>query len=155
MDIRAVADRLEITDLLYRYTRIIDRGEFARLDEIFTEDGQFIIRDLPSGDQNFSIAEFSGYLADTHTACNFMQHFVANTLVEIDGDRATADSYLTVMYELKPDFASSAFGRVDTLTDLFLGGEYRDALVRTPAGWKIRTRSAKFFFQRTRPVAIG
>lgn len=148
MDLQLLADRLAITDLLHGYTRLIDRGESHRLDEVFTSDGRFRIVDLPSGDQQFTIGEFAAFLADTYAACNFMQHFVANTLIDIDGDLATADSYLTVMYELKPDHLSQAFGRFDTTTDLFLGGEYRDALVRTGDGWKIRERTARFFFQR-------
>jgi len=153
MGLEEVRDRLAIADVLHRYTRIIDRGEIARLDEVFTHDGRCRIVDLPSGEQDFSVREFADYLADTLAACNFMQHFISNTLVDLDGDRASADSYLAVMYELKPGHRSSAFGLFDQTTDLLLGGEYRDDFVRTNAGWRITTRTARFFSQRTRPLA--
>jgi hypothetical protein len=153
VELAEIGDRLAIADILHRYTRIIDRGEIRRLDEVFTADGRFRVVDLPSGDQDFTIAEFADYLADTFAACNFMQHFISNTIIELDGDRASADSYLAVMYELKPDHQSTAFGLFDQTTDLFLGGEYRDDFVRTQAGWRIRTRTARFFSQRVRPLS--
>ena len=155
MDIQALSDRLEITDLLYRYTRIIDRAEIGRLTEIFLPDGRFRITDLPSGNRDFSVAEFSSYLQDTLSACNFMQHFMNNIEINLDGEQASTESYLAVMYELKPAHLSSAFGEFATTTDLFLTGEYRDELERTPKGWRIRTRTARFSSQRTRAVLTG
>ncbi|MEV5559052.1 nuclear transport factor 2 family protein [Nonomuraea wenchangensis] len=38
MDARELADRLEIADLLARYTRAVDSGRWERLDEVFTAD---------------------------------------------------------------------------------------------------------------------
>ena len=152
MQLEEIGDRLAIMDVLHRYTRVVDRGELEGLFDIFTDDGRFRIVDLPSGDRDFSISEFAAYLADTFLACNFMQHFMNNTLIELSGDQAQADSYLAVMYELKPGLTSAAFGSFDQASDLFLGGEYRDDLRRTADGWRIKTRTARFFSQRVRPI---
>ena len=38
MDLQQISDRLEITDVLTRYTRAIDTGDWDKLDTVFTAD---------------------------------------------------------------------------------------------------------------------
>lgn len=142
-------DKADIRELLNRYTFIIDRGKTDQLRSIFADDGRFRIVDLPSGESNFSIDEFASFLTDTLNGSEFMQHLMTNTVVSVDGDHAIAESYLSVLYGLKPGVQTQAFGLFDEPTDLHLGGEYIDKLARTADGWRIQERTARFFYQRT------
>ena len=40
VDLQEISDRLEITDVLTRYTRAIDTGDWDRLDTVFTPDAE-------------------------------------------------------------------------------------------------------------------
>ena len=60
------------------------------------------------------------------------QHLVTNTDIRIDGDTATSRAeFYNPMVTTKPDGSRGIF---------FVGGEYHDKLVRTPAGWRIAER---------------
>jgi len=57
------------------------------------------------------------------------KHFIMNSLIQLDGDRATArTSYLVVLQ-------ATGAGLVPSVA-----GTYEDALVRTPGGWRFRER---------------
>ena len=57
------------------------------------------------------------------------KHFIMNSLIQLDGDRATArTSYLVVLQ-------AAGAGLVPSVA-----GTYVDALVRTPGGWRFRER---------------
>ena len=40
MDLQEISDRLEIADVLTRYTRAIDTGDWDKLDTVFTPDAE-------------------------------------------------------------------------------------------------------------------
>ena len=131
----ALEDRLDIDDVLTRYTIAIDRKDFALLDKVFTPDARldFTSPGGPSG----GLADVRTWLESVLADFEVTQHLVTNRLIEVDGDQATASSYL---------FNPMASG--DTF--FYFGGYYHDRLVRTPDGWRIAERKVEKAFMDLR-----
>ena len=61
-------------------------------------------------------------------------HRLSNFVIAVDGDRATARSYVNAVLMLQPDDSTNW---VDAL------GHYDDVFVRTQGGWRIRERLSR------------
>ena len=122
-----VRDRIEIDDLLTRYATAIDTGDYDLLDAVFTADADCDYEVVGGfrGDR----AAFKAWLAEVMGFFDFHQHYVVNRAVDLDGDSATAVSYLYNPCRL------AGGDRV-----LEEGGRYHDTLLRTPDGWRITAR---------------
>jgi 3-phenylpropionate/cinnamic acid dioxygenase small subunit len=123
-DSNGIADRLEIVDLLNRYAVAIDDKDWEALSEVFCDDctadyGQF-------GTFN-GVDAVVAWMAPTHADLT-TQHAMANMVIAIDQDTATARSYVHVF--LRPDQSPS----------FRVGGAYRDELRRVDGRWKIANR---------------
>lgn len=123
-------DRVEIEDLLTRYCAAIDAKQFDRLDAVFTEDA--IIDYTRSGGIRDVFPAVKRWLEKALAPFQVVQHLVTNVRVEIDGDRARS-----VCYFFNPMGLPQPGGGVNTF---FCGGIYRDQLLRTEQGWRIRER---------------
>ena len=88
LTLQEISDRLEIQDLVWRYSEIIDTKDFDKLrDEVFTPDA-FI-----------DYSAFGGSKGDLETTIAFLhkamkvfphhQHMNGNIQIKLDGDRAT------------------------------------------------------------------
>jgi hypothetical protein len=128
--IAQLSDRLAIQDLLVRYSTAIDTKNFALLDEVFTADG---VGDYTaSGGIRGSLPEVKEWLERALSIFTVVQHLVTNVAVEIRGDEARSTCYL---------YNPLGYPRDDgTVEMLWVGAVYRDHLVRTPRGWRIRER---------------
>jgi hypothetical protein len=125
-----LADRLAIQDLLHLYSTAIDTRDFALLGHVFTDDG---VGDYTaSGGIRGTVSEIQEWLARALAIFTVVQHLVTNVQVEIDGDEARSRCYL-----FNPLGWAGEDGRT---VMLYCGGIYRDRLVRTPDGWRIRER---------------
>lgn len=120
----ATADVLQLHELVARYAHIIDRKEFADLAEIFTEDATFDASDFG------------------RPACSGVKELVA--LMSNESDHPQAHHATNVVLDpcdddtariLSKGLAVLASGRVQSLV-------YYDLAVRTPAGWRLRSRVA-------------
>ena len=85
-------DRIEIDDLLVRYSTAIDTKDFDLLDEVFTPDADCDYQVVGGfrGDR----AAFKAWLSEVMGFFEFHMHYVTNRAVDLDGDEATAVSYL-------------------------------------------------------------
>jgi len=130
VDLQCLADRLAIQDLLGRYSTAIDTKNFALLAEVFTADG---VGDYTaSGGIRGTLPEIQQWLEGALSIFHVVQHLVTNVTVELRGDEATSECYL---------FNPLGYLRDDGSTEMmYCGGSYRDHLVRTPKGWRIRER---------------
>ena len=131
LTLQQINDRIEIDELLARYSRALDYRQFDDLEDVFTADATFDAGGLgcPTGPANIRamIEGTIGHLDAT-------QHLVGKSIVEFapDGDSAEVRTYLI-----------SQHIRESAPTDVkhyFLGGEYYDKVVRTPEGWRIAYR---------------
>ncbi|WP_167045528.1 nuclear transport factor 2 family protein [Salinibacterium sp. ZJ454] len=123
-------DRAEILELVARYGVYLDRREFDRLHEVFTDDTVF---EYPVGLRN-GLPEFRAFLNKGLKGWAATQHMMHTTLIEDDGEEATGFIHVTAHHAVGPLPAPPE--QVYTIT-----GTYRDRYVRTDAGWRIRRRS--------------
>jgi 3-phenylpropionate/cinnamic acid dioxygenase small subunit len=129
LDLQQISDRIEIEELLVRYSRAIDSRDFDALETLFTADATFDGGGLgcPTG-----APEIRAMIEGTLTGLDATQHLVGKSLIELDGDQAEVRTYL-----ISQHIRESAPGPVK---HYFLGGEYADRVVRTPEGWRIAYR---------------
>jgi hypothetical protein len=113
----------EITEVLYRYCHAVDRIDsdlgamiwhgdgLARYDGIFEGTG----------------SEFIDFVFDQHRNCDATSHQLTNVLIEVDGEKATSQSYVT---------ACIRAGGVDVT----VRGRYLDSWSRRENSWRIDER---------------
>jgi hypothetical protein len=136
-DLRALQDRVEICDVLYRYSSSIDsfdnagvRGTLA--DDIWAQYGNS--EPVVDGDA------LAKWIAEA-TATVVWQHHLLNVYhVEIDGDVARTVSYLTSHQVFKENPAAA----------IILVARYHDELRRTSDGWKISRRVMEVLWGESR-----
>jgi hypothetical protein len=141
LSLQQVSDRIEINDLLIRYTRAIDQKDWALLDTVFTPDAE--IDYVASGGIRGAYAEVRAWLAKVLALFPVTVHYVTNSEVVLQGDRAAAR---TAVYN--PMFLGNAEGGRDHFT---VGAYYVDELVRTAAGWRIAKRREELAFLEGSP----
>jgi ketosteroid isomerase-like protein len=130
LSIQEISDRLEILDLLARYSDAVDRHDWDALDDVFTPDA-FIDYGAMGGSSG-DLATTKQFLSGTASPLFPMwQHMLGQTLLELDGDTARARTVCHNPMVLRegPDPQM-----------MMCGLWYRDDLVRTGAGWRISRR---------------
>jgi len=140
MSLQEMSDRLEIQDLLARYSHAIDFRDWDALDDVFTPDARIDYSE--TGGAKGSFAEIKAWLPKGLERFPVYQHMVATTRLKLDGDRATSRTIL-----FNPMLHKHADG---TEQVFFVGLWYRDQLVRTAEGWRIADRyEEKAYFHNT------
>lgn len=128
-DLERLVRRQAVVDLLLSYATAIDTHDWNLLDTIF----------LPDADCDYSEAggfrgpypEIRAWLAEVLAPMQ-TQHMLTNHVIDVDGDEATASTYLQAEHRFEVD------GEPVFYT---FRGIYRDRLVRTASGWAIAVRS--------------
>jgi 3-phenylpropionate/cinnamic acid dioxygenase small subunit len=118
-------DREAIATLLAEYCHLCDDGELDALVDRFTEDGVFAFGDRSLTGREQMLRWFS----KTQSPERRGKHLTTNSIIEVDGDRATAVS----------DFVF--FEKVDGRPVPFMAGTYVDELVRDGDRWRFRRRT--------------
>ena len=138
MDLPEISDRLEIGDLLTRYTRAIDTGDWDRLDEVFTADAE--IDYTATGGIAASYPEIKAWLAEMLPIFPVRMHTLGQVETQLDGDAATVTAYFHNPMTLpQPD-------GTDQLWEF--GGLYHHRLVRTLDGWRSRELVEELLWKR-------
>ena len=94
---RDLSARQQITDLIYRYCRAVDRIDAELGYSVWHEDGT---------------AEYEGFFSGTgrgfidkvcaqHRALLSHSHQISNIIIELDGDRAASESYITATLRIR------------------------------------------------------
>jgi SnoaL-like domain len=118
-----VADRQEITELVFSLGVALDEGRFEDLPTILTEDAT---ASTPGGSVQ-GIDAVVAQASRNHSPDLGIQHVISNVLIDKDGDQAD------VRANLVATFASRS-----TLSPLFTLGEvYRFRARRTSEGWRL------------------
>lgn len=118
-------DRQDIEAVLNRYARLLDTKQYARLTEVFTPEASAHYVGVGECKGLDSIIDLISGVLDQ---CGNTQHLLGNVQIEVQGDKATSRCYLQAIHAGLGDYADQL---------LFVWGEYRDQLARTPAGWRI------------------
>jgi hypothetical protein len=137
----SAADIIEIQQLLAAYVFAIDAKDYEALDAVFTPDAAIDYR--VTGGARGSWAEIKPWLAKALAPFPVTQHLIGLPLIRLDGDRATAKTMLFNPMQLARPEGDHLF---------LLGCTYFDDLVRTPAGWRIASRTEADFWVRDPPT---
>lgn len=139
LDLAQVSDRIEIGDLLTRYTRAIDSGDWDRLDQVFVPDAR--IDYTATGGIAGAFPEVKTWLARMLPLFPHRQHVIAQSEVTLNDDTATVLAYfVNPMIIAQPDGPESLWE---------FGGYYHHALVRTEDGWRSRELIEELVWKRT------
>jgi len=130
MSLQEISDRLEIQELLVRYSHSVDTRDWDAYEDVFTPDAfiDYTCFGGPSG----NVKEIRAFLEMAMPNFSSFQHMISNTVLELDGDTARSRTIChNPMVMDKGDGTTHVF---------YCGLWYRDVLVRTPEGWKIKER---------------
>lgn len=122
-------DKAQITDVLIRYATGIDLKDWALLRTCWTDDVEV---DYGEVGQYSGVDAITGLMEQLHSGMGPTYHRLSNFAIAVDGDRATARSYVFAHLLALPDNPASW---VEAL------GHYDDELVRTQQGWRIARRT--------------
>ena len=130
-----MSDQLSIHNLIYKYARLVDDGNFDGVGELFSAGKLVFLDDTNetevSGSENItSLYESTTRRYEDGTPKT--HHATSNIELEITGDIAFATSYFTVFQQL-PDFP----------LQVIIAGYYRDEFSKQDAVWSFTRRSIK------------
>ena len=139
MDLQEISDRLEIRDVLTRYTRAIDTGAWDQLDTVFTPDAQ--IDYTESGGIAAPFAEVKPWLAEMLPAFfPKRMHTLGQVEVVLRGDEADVAAYFH--NPMPMDDGQGGEKLVE------FGGLYHHTMTRTPDGWRSRKLHEEIVWKR-------
>lgn len=126
--LREVADRQAITDQLYRYCRAMDRIDNELGYTIWHEDG--------TADYGAEVFQGSGrgfidHVSVQHASILQHSHQVTNIIIELDGDRAGSEAYVTARLRIERD---------GKLLQMVVISRYLDTWSRRDGRWAIDHR---------------
>lgn len=128
-DIRQIADRQALAELVALYCRAVDRRDFALLRRLYHPDATHDHGGLFRGTREEFLAFLSRAMDDVVT-----HHFVGNALFSLDGDHAEGEVY-TINHHV--------IGK-ESRRDYVAGGRYLDRYIRHEGAW--------VFFERRRLI---
>ena len=119
-------DKQEITEQLYRYARGVDRMDRALTRACWHAEGTADYRGMFEG----SADALLDWMWKLHDGMQTHSHQMSNVLIELEGDRAASETYVTV--------ALRTAGK--PATDIFSRGRYLDRWSRRDGVWAIDHR---------------
>lgn len=142
-----LADRAEIQDVMYRWTRAVDRLDYDAIREVFHTDA-IDNHGLYTGGVDGLIEWIRG----RHRSVAMSMHIVANMLIEFTGpDSAVVETYNLTCQRYPAEgtaglaaLAGGASGKAGTATDLLAFARYVDRFERRDGRWKIAERTVVF-----------
>jgi len=141
MSMQEISDRLEIQDLMVRYSYAIDNRDWAALDDVLTPDAH--IDYSVFGGSVGNLSETKEFLAGAMQMFTTLQHMVSGTTISFTGDdsaetRTQCHNPMTMGDAEQPDL-------------MMCGLWYVDKLVRTDDGWRIKERVEESVYMRIFP----
>jgi hypothetical protein len=144
MSLQALSDQYEIRALIVRYSNALDTRRFELLDEIFTADAYIDYRATGGIDGRYP--QIRAWLPPAVTAFPRMCHLVGNIQIALAGDEASARTLcLNPVAVPLPERGQQV---------MFLAMWYRDELLRTARGWRMRRRVQEGCVQHNVPARL-
>jgi hypothetical protein len=142
--IEQLLTRAEITDVLCRYCRGIDRRDFDLVRSCYHPDAA-----EEHGDYAGDVDGFLERAATNLARCERTMHFLGNVLIEISGQVARSETY-AVAYHRMPALDADRGPR-----DRVVGLRYLDLFTLRDGQWRISSRRCVCEWTRTDPVVPG
>lgn len=138
-DSRQIADKVDITEKLYRYCRAVDRLDHALGYSIWNEGSTADYGELYIGSGPGVI----DLICEQHRHLLCHSHQLSNVLIQLDGDRAASESYVTANLRARGDGG---------LIQMTIWARYVDRWSRPGGRWGIDKRQVIIDFDEVRPV---
>jgi hypothetical protein len=139
--IAALLAKHQITEVLYGYCRGLDRMDRPLASATWHEDGTADYVGMYSG----SGEGFLDWVWPTHEALYRHSHQITNVLIEVDGDHAASEAYVTVVLRVK---------QPEQLTDIVSRGRYLDRWSRRDGRWAVDARVFVEDLQTVTPLPV-
>jgi hypothetical protein len=137
--VQLLLDEREIRNRVMRYCHGTDRHDWAMLAGCYLSDA---VDD--HGGFRGSGTQLAEWLEAKASSRGAKQHYVANQLIEIDGDRAVSEAYYLCYIEFLDDVEFAG----DGVTAVVIGGRYVDRLRQESGSWRIANRIAAVDWSR-------
>lgn len=128
----SASDITLIEQLLYRYCFAVDGGEAEAVAALFAEDAVLVpvyTGEAPVEGRAAILGWYQRYGQAVNANANHLRHVVSTPVIDVDGDQARAQCYLTA------NSVSKASGLAS-----WTAGAYRDELVRRDGSWLFKRR---------------
>ena len=125
--LRRLEDLEAIRQVFVDYGHHLDRGDLDAYVGLFAEDGELLLGPLGRARGRAEIRDLMGRA--TAASAGHSWHLITNPIIELDGDRATAEVMWTVVR--RGEDGSAVLGML---------GRHRDVLVRRDGGWQFQRR---------------
>lgn len=139
--LRQVSDRQQITELIYRYCRAVDRIDAELGYSVWHEDG---LADYGADVYQGTGRGFIDHVNNVHSHLLHHSHQVTNIIIQLDGDKAFSEAYVTATLRTR---------REDRLMQITAWSRYVDQWSRRNGRWGIDKRVVVMDFDEIRPVA--
>lgn len=137
--LQEIADRMAITEVIYRYCRAMDRIDAGLGYSVWHEDGEADYGAIYRG----SGRGFVEWVCGVHRTMRALSHQVSNVLITLDGDRATSESCVTATLRRQDG---------ERLVQTSAWGRYLDRWSRRGGRWAIDRRIYLHDFDEVREI---
>lgn len=128
-ELRGLLDKQAIAELVFVYSRAVDRRDFALLRTLYTEDGH----DSHGGLYDGPAAGYVDWLEQAVESNDITSHAVNNHLIAFSGaDTAEGEVYVTAYHRIHDGEGG--------FIDLIMGLRYLDHYRRNAEGWRFSRR---------------
>jgi hypothetical protein len=133
-----LADKFALQELCAKYSRAVDRRDFALLRSLYHEDSTDEHGSMFAGDGG----DFVDYVSRTVTQFESTAHYITNMLFVVEGDRAEGEVYKINYHRTKPP------ERMEIIT----GSRSHDRYEKRNDVWKFMYRGITLDWARQVPV---
>lgn len=145
LSLQEISDRLEIQELLVRYSHTVDTRNWDEWEDVFTPDA--IIDYTEMGGTRGHVKETRQFLETAMPMFSSFQHMVANTVLEFVDENTVKGR--TICHN--PMVIDKGNGETHVF---FCGLWYRDVIVRTEKGWRIKERHEEKCYFHNAPTEM-
>jgi SnoaL-like domain len=142
-EVRDLLDKQQITESLYTYCRAVDRVDRELGYSIWHDDA---VVDYGDGIYRGGARGLIDHICDSHLKGIVHSHQITNILIELAGDHAFSESYVT---------SGARIMLSGTLVQITTRGRYLDQWSRRGRRWAIDKRFFVHDFGETRPITPG
>lgn len=141
-DLDVVIAKQACYDLVVRFVSCNDRRDPQGLAALFAENGVLV---RPNGDTLVGPAAIEAAYAE-RPAERMTRHLTGNVLIDVTSATTAIGASTVLLWSGAASDAPGPFGRPVKGREVM--GEFEDSFVKTPAGWRLARREARFTFVR-------
>lgn len=124
-------DQTQIGEVLIRYASGIDQRDWPLFRTCWTND---VVADYDTLGRFSGVDAITDAMTTAHQNMGPTYHRLSNFVIDVDGDRASARSYVHAILMVVPGDSANWVEAI---------GSYDDVLVRTDEGWRISRRTSR------------